>query len=110
MSETKERAMILAMTTVGGDEEAQKLASELVSRRLAACASIAPNISSVYWWKGAIETSGERLVTIKTTREKIAAIEEFFKRNHPYELPELIFIECKASADYEAWVKESLIG
>ncbi|MDR2152566.1 MAG: divalent-cation tolerance protein CutA, partial [Helicobacteraceae bacterium] len=61
-----------------------------------------------YWWKGAIETADEWLIIIKTMPEKIAAIEEFFAQNHPYETPELIFTECAASAAYATWVKTSL--
>ncbi|MDR2153210.1 MAG: divalent-cation tolerance protein CutA, partial [Helicobacteraceae bacterium] len=79
--------MIVAMTTIDSAEAAKKLAAALVEERLAACASIAPNISSVYWWKGAIETADEWLIIIKTMPEKIAAIEEFFAQNHPYETP-----------------------
>ncbi|MDR2638246.1 MAG: divalent-cation tolerance protein CutA [Helicobacteraceae bacterium] len=100
----------LAMTTVGDETAAKKLAAALTQNRLAACVSIAPNISSSYWWNGAIETSAEWLLIIKTAPDKIAAIEALFKLEHPYDLPELIFREFNASADYEAWVKTSVIA
>jgi periplasmic divalent cation tolerance protein len=96
------------MTTVGDEATAKKLAESLVKNRLAACASIAPNISSVYWWNDAIETNAEWLLIVKTASDKIAAIEEFFRNNHPYELPELIFDERRASPAYETWVKSRL--
>ncbi|MDR3163299.1 MAG: divalent-cation tolerance protein CutA [Helicobacteraceae bacterium] len=102
--------MIVAMTTVDSEEAAKRLAGLLVKNRLAACVSIAPNISSVYWWNGEIETSSEWLLIIKTAAERIPAIEEFFKTAHTYELPELIFAEFESSVRYGDWISDSLDG
>ncbi|MDR2034727.1 MAG: divalent-cation tolerance protein CutA [Helicobacteraceae bacterium] len=99
---------IVAMTTIDSEKAAKELARSLVEKRLAACVSIAPNIESLYWWNGATESAKERLLIVKTTAEKIPAIEEFFKEAHPYETPEMIFIECGTSAKYGAWIKDSL--
>ncbi|MDR0747384.1 MAG: divalent-cation tolerance protein CutA [Helicobacteraceae bacterium] len=102
--------MIVAMTTIDSEESAKRLARVLVEKRLAACVSIAPNLSSVYWWNGAIETAAEWLLIIKTAAEKIPVIEEFFKTAHTYELPELIFSEFESSVRYGDWISDSLNG
>src|SRR5262245_25824168 len=59
----------LVLTTAGTDEEAQRIARALVEDRLAACVNVAPRITSVYRWKGAVLTETEFLLLIKTRRE-----------------------------------------
>ncbi len=46
----------VVLTTAGSHEEAQKIARELVDRRLAACVNVIPQIESVYRWQDKVET------------------------------------------------------
>lgn len=74
-------------------EEAKELATALVEKRLAACVNIVPKIESVYWWDDKVGFDEESLMIIKTTQIKVEELIEYVKDNHPYELPEVIFLK-----------------
>jgi periplasmic divalent cation tolerance protein len=81
---------IQVTTTTGARHDAERIATELVSRRLAACVQISGPVASTYRWKGAVETTEEWLCMIKTSRDQFTAVHEVVKQLHPYEVPELI--------------------
>jgi periplasmic divalent cation tolerance protein len=62
----------------------------LVADRLAACVNVLPPMTSLYRWKGAIEEDREQQLVIKTTQDRVPAIEARFHELHPYELPEFV--------------------
>ena len=82
----------IVLTTVGADERAEQLARQLVDERLAACVNVHPPMVSLYRWKGAVERETECQIVIKTTRDRLAALEARLRELHPYELPELVVI------------------
>ena len=95
------------LTTAGTDEEAQRIARALVEDRLAACVSVAPKITSVYRWKGAVLTETEFLLLIKTRRELFPRVQETVRRLHSYELPELLLIPVAAGeVNYLQWLMD----
>src|ERR1700691_4145746 len=57
----------LMLTTVGLKEEAEKLAQQLVERRLAACVNILGPIRSIYRWKHKVNNEQEYMLLIKNT-------------------------------------------
>ena len=99
--------LIAVITTVGSVEDARKLATALVERRLAACAQIS-QIESVYRWKGAIQHEPEFRVLFKTTAARYQDVEEAIRALHPYELPAIhAFAMEHVYAPYGAWVEEN---
>jgi periplasmic divalent cation tolerance protein len=99
----------LLMTTTSSREEATTLATELVSRRLAACVNILGPVSSVYRWQGEIERSDEFLLLIKSTEKRAHAIQEALRELHSYELPELISLPIEAGLEaYLEWIADSV--
>jgi periplasmic divalent cation tolerance protein len=101
--------MILVFSTCASREEAEKLARLVVEQRLAACASIVPNLRSYYRWQGAVETSDEHLLVIKSARGDFAALSAALERAHSYEVPEVLAVPVvAASAPYLAWLQASL--
>jgi periplasmic divalent cation tolerance protein len=99
----------LVLTTAGSGEEAQRIASALVERRLAACVNIVPNIESIYRWKEKIEEAHEWLLLIKTTTSAFDRVRDAIKELHSYELPECICLEIEdGSAEYLKWLGESV--
>jgi periplasmic divalent cation tolerance protein len=59
----------------------------------------------VYRWKGAVEDAEEFPVLIKTTRERYPQLEAAIRKNHPYELPEIIALQLAAGLPaYLDWV------
>lgn len=99
--------LIAVITTVGSIEEAQKIATALVERRLAACAQIS-QIESVYRWKGDIHHDPEFRVLLKTTAARYREVEEAIRALHSYELPAIhAFAIEHVYAPYGAWVEEN---
>lgn len=89
-------------------DEAGRIADLLVAHKLAACVQSA-SIHSTYVWQGAVERAHEVLLTAKTLRDRLDALEAAVKAAHSYEVPEIIAMRIDwASADYENWLRETL--
>jgi len=98
--------IVIVLTTAPDDERAEAWARTLVEERLAACVNVHRSMISFYRWKGIVERDAERQVVIKTTRERLPAIEERLRALHPYELPELVVIAADSSDAYGKWVAD----
>jgi periplasmic divalent cation tolerance protein len=98
-------------TTADKRETAEKIATELVGKRLAGCVQISGPVVSTYQWKGRTETAQEWLCTVKTRQNLYMEVEKTIKAIHPYETPEIIAIPIIAgSEDYLAWLNAELIS
>lgn len=98
---------VLITTTTGDHAIAERIAAELVDRRLVACAQIAGPIRSVYRWKGQVEFTEELSVQLKTTTEQIEAVKAVIATLHPYDVPELIVTPIVGGAEnYLEWLSE----
>ena len=99
---------LLALSTVGKPEDADRIARALVERGLAACVNVVPGVVSTYRWKGRVEREGELLLLIKTRAETFEALREALVAVHPYEVPELIAVPIEAGhAPYLQWLDEN---
>jgi periplasmic divalent cation tolerance protein len=95
----------IVLTTVSSKDIADKLATELVERRLAACVNIIGPIRSVYRWRHKVHNETEYVLLIKTTAEHAGRLESAFKELHPYELPECVQLSIDhGNEDYLAWL------
>ena len=79
---------IVVFSTCGSAEEAERLARQLIEARLAACVNVLTQIRSYYRWKDAIETAGEWLLVIKTSRDLFEELRRQLESAHSYENPE----------------------
>lgn len=96
-------------TTTGTRHDAEQIASELVSRRLAGCAQVTGPIVSTFRWQGKVETAEEWVCIVKTSRAQLGAIQDLFKTIHPYEVPEVIATPIvDGSEAYLKWLGEQL--
>ena len=96
---------ILVLTTFPEQAQAEALARELLTARLAACIQIGAIVQSLYHWRGQIETAREIPLSIKTRAALYPRVEETIRRRHPYELPEIVAvpISCGLPA-YLDWI------
>lgn len=87
-----------------------KLAAEvagrvLVERRLVACAQIGGPIMSIYRWQGAIESSEEWTLTLKTRRDRFEGVAAAIRELHSYEVPEIVATAIFAGSEaYLEWI------
>jgi periplasmic divalent cation tolerance protein len=98
----------VVLVTCGSRAEAQRIAREIVSRRLAACANLLETpVRSVYRWKGRVEGAREFLLLIKTSARRLVALRAEVERLHSYDVPEFIALPIIAgSAAYLRWLGE----
>ena len=100
--------ILLAISTFPDADTANRVAQTLVEEKFAACANLIPAVQSIYRWKEKVETAGEVIVFFKTIQDRQAALEEKLRSLHPYEVPELIFVEIDSgSPDYLRWVSDN---
>jgi periplasmic divalent cation tolerance protein len=96
-------------TTTSSRQDAEEIAAELVSRRLAGCVQVSGPIVSTFRWQGKIETTEEWMCAAKTSRDQLAGIQELLKRIHRYEVPELIATPIVGGSEaYLKWLEEQL--
>ena len=84
--------VVIVLTSLPDREAALKLARTLVEKRLAACVSVLAECTSVYRWKGVIETAQEVPVQIKIRSALYPEVEAVIRKHHPYELPEIVAV------------------
>ena len=101
--------VIQIATTTAEKEDAQKIATALVLKRLAACAQVSGPITSCYWWQGRVEVADEWLCVAKTKRDQYGQVEKASRELHPYDVPEMVAVPVvSGSAPYLRWLEESL--
>jgi periplasmic divalent cation tolerance protein len=99
---------VIVLTTLPVEGDAEQFASRLVEERLAACVNVLPPMRSVYRWKDAVERADERQLVIKTTSERVTALEARIRELHSYEVPEFVVIPIvQGSAAYLSWLSDS---
>ena len=97
--------MLVVMTTVADAGAGESLARLIVDARVAACVHILPKMTSVFFWEEKIQTETEHLLLIKTLEEKFDELSDLIRKNHTYDLPEIVAIETeKVSEDYLKWM------
>lgn len=101
--------VIVVITTVGNEEQANLIARELVVRRQAACVNILPGIRSIYRWKGKICKDGELLLVVKTLEEEFEGVAATIRELHSYELPEILsFHAARGERGFLDWIAASV--
>lgn len=99
--------MIIIKTTTSNIENAEKIASALIEKRLSVCVKI-NEIKSIYEWKGAIQSKKEFEISIKTVKENYEKIEKFILESHEYKLPQIYSIKIENSyVEYEKWIRSN---
>jgi periplasmic divalent cation tolerance protein len=97
------------LTTAGNRAEADDIARELVSRRLAACVQIS-DVASTYWWNGQLTHEPEHLLLIKTATRLYKDVEAAIQELHSYEIPEIVQLPIEQGFErYLRWIDESTL-
>lgn len=100
---------IVIFVTASGKQEAEKIASGLVEKRLAACVNIVEKVGSLFHWQGKIDRAEEALLIIKSKKQKLNQIIKLVKSLHSYQMPEIIALPIiGGDKKYLNWIDESL--
>ncbi len=100
---------LLALTTLGSPDDAQRLVRALVDERVVACGTIVPGATSIYRWQGAVQEETEVLVLLKTMASRWDALRTAVRRHHPYQVPELIAVPVNHGLDtYVSWLAQAV--
>jgi periplasmic divalent cation tolerance protein len=89
--------------------ESDRIASQLVEERLAACVNIVKAVTSVYRWEEQLCRDSEHLLIIKTERNVWQTLERRICDLHPYDVPEIIALPIENGyMPYLKWAQESV--
>ncbi|WON77250.1 divalent cation tolerance protein CutA [Serratia sp. UGAL515B_01] len=100
---------IVILCTAPDEATAQELAARVLGERLAACATLLPGVSSLYYWEGKLEQEYEVQMLFKSHRQHQQALLTYLKHHHPYQTPELLVLPVMAGdKDYLSWINVSL--
>jgi periplasmic divalent cation tolerance protein len=95
----------LVITTCKPEDE-EKIVNALLNENLAACIN-SYSVNSTYIWKGKVEREEEKILFIKTKKEKYKEVEKKIKEVHSYEVPEIICLDIKeGNESYLKWIDE----
>ncbi len=86
---------------------ADAIISELLDRRLVACAQRLGPMISRYWWEGRQEQTEEWLVITKTLASLATEARDAVAAAHPYEVPEILVLPVSdGHPSYVTWVAD----
>ncbi|HHQ4311074.1 TPA: divalent cation tolerance protein CutA [Serratia fonticola] len=100
---------IVILCTAPDEATAQELAARVLGEKLAACATLLPGATSLYYWEGKLQQEYEVQMLFKSDRLHQQALLTYLKQHHPYQTPELLVLPVMAGdKDYLSWINASL--
>lgn len=97
--------MIYIFWSCRNKTEAKQIIHALLNKKLIACASILPEVESIYRWEGVIEEGSEVKVILKTLARHFEAVQHVIQTQCSYEVPEIVQVAvAQGNARYLAWV------
>ena len=101
--------VVVVLCTAPDEATAQDLAAKVLAEKLAACATIIPGATSLYYWEGKLEQEYEVQMILKTSVAHQDALLDCLKSHHPYQTPELLVLPVThGDSDYLSWLNASL--
>ena len=93
----------LVYITAPSREEALRVGRGLVEARLAACANVRAEVTSVYWWKGELQEDEEAILIAKTRAALVEKLIAKVRELHSYECPCVVTLPIQEG--YEGFLK-----
>jgi periplasmic divalent cation tolerance protein len=89
----------------------QDLCHQLVDARLAASAHVIHPVTSIYRWRGAVETTTEARAFLRSRRALLDELVAYVVEHHPYEIPNVTALPIVGgNSDYLAWLSAETAG
>jgi periplasmic divalent cation tolerance protein len=100
---------VVVLCTAPDEASAQDLAAKVLAEQLAACVTLLPGATSLYYWEGKLEQEYEVQMLLKTNQANQQALLDCLKSHHPYQTPELLVLPVvHGNNDYLSWLNASL--
>ena len=87
---------------------AKSIVTNLLTKRLIACANLFP-AKAVYRWNGKIQASSEVISILKTKPEIVEKVEREIKKMHPYKVPCIISLKVESNKEFGDWVNKEIM-
>ncbi len=85
--------MLIALTTFPNDgRKLKNLIQGLIKSWIAACIQRINYVKSYYMREWKFQKEEEKILIIKFPKENKEQLTSFLKKNHPYQIPELVFL------------------
>lgn len=84
----------------------KRLIQILVQWGFAACVQIINYMHSYYIREGKLKKEQEKLVVCKASVDKKDKLMDIIKKNHPYEVPEILIEIVECNEEYGKWIEE----
>ncbi|MDY6833685.1 MAG: divalent-cation tolerance protein CutA [Chloroflexota bacterium] len=105
----KDSNAIVVFITTASRDEAQSISNILIEKRQVACVNIVPQVDSVFWWEGRVESEQECLLIAKTKTSVLNSVIDIVKQVHSYDVPEVIALPIVGgNGDYLNWINEEI--
>ncbi|TCS61229.1 divalent-cation tolerance protein CutA [Varunaivibrio sulfuroxidans] len=102
---TSTQAVMVYLTTPDR-ETAEAIARDLIDQRLAACANLIEDMTSIFFWEGEVRHDRECIVILKTQYRVMSDLVAAVKALHPYECPCIVSVPIVGgAADFIHWIK-----
>jgi len=100
-----DKEVIVVLVTAPNQAEASRISDEVLRSHDAACATTIPTVHSKYWWEGQLMNEQECLMILKTTADRLQALQDTILKVHSYKVPEIIALPVvDGFPQYLEWV------
>lgn len=100
---------IVVLCTAPDEAAAQELATRVLEEKLAACVTLLPGATSLYYWEGKLQQEYEVQMLLKSDRRHQQTLLACLRQYHPYHTPELLVLAVEdGDREYLAWLNASL--
>lgn len=100
---------VVVLCTAPDEASAQDLAAKVLAEKLAACVTLLPGATSLYYWEGKLEQEYEVQMLLKSDVEHQEGLLACLKTHHPYQTPELLVLPVThGNSEYLSWLYASL--
>jgi periplasmic divalent cation tolerance protein len=98
----------LVITSWPDLDGARSQARQWVEKKLAASVNILPQMDSIYVWKGELRSGKEHKMFIKTSANRLEALQREIESAHPYVVAEILQFKIDSgNREYLDWIKLS---
>lgn len=97
---------VILLTTWPNEASAKQQAEIWLNKNLVACVNILPRMTSLYKWKGEMQSGTEYQLLLKTSTHRLQALQQAILEAHPYECPEILHLPLTGGyVEYLNWIK-----